>query len=71
MVELRYALKELQLEVADDGIGFRNAANKDISMGHYGVQGMRERAERIAATFDIITPATGGSVVRVALAMTE
>jgi len=71
VVELRYALKELQLEVADDGIGFRNAANKDISMGHYGVQGMRERAERIAATFDIITPATGGSVVRVALAMTE
>jgi ligand-binding sensor domain-containing protein/signal transduction histidine kinase len=46
-VELRYAPNSLALRVRDDGRGFDPANLNPAESGHYGLIGMRERAERI------------------------
>ncbi|WP_257386952.1 sensor histidine kinase [Tahibacter caeni] len=60
-VALSYA-RDLTLEVRDDGRGFDPAAIEDLA-GHYGVRGMRERAQRIGGTLAITSaPGTGTEV---------
>ncbi len=50
-----------RIVVADDGVGF--AATSKPPDGHYGIQGMRERAERLGAELAIHSaPARGTSV---------
>ena len=46
-VELRYDRDYLVLCVRDDGSGFDTERVIPLSVGHYGLTGMRERAERI------------------------
>lgn len=46
-VELRYGLDCLVLWVRDDGSGFDTGKIIPLGVGHYGLTGMRERAERI------------------------
>jgi signal transduction histidine kinase/ligand-binding sensor domain-containing protein len=46
-VELRYAPDCLMLSVRDDGSGFDAEKIIPLGVGHYGLTGMRERAERI------------------------
>lgn len=46
-VELRYGLEALSLWVRDDGSGFDTERIIPLGVGHYGLTGMRERAERI------------------------
>jgi signal transduction histidine kinase len=46
-IELRYALDRLVLWVRDDGGGFDTEKIIPLGVGHYGLTGMRERAERI------------------------
>ncbi len=46
-VELRYDLDYLVLCVRDDGSGFDTERVIPLAVGHYGLTGMRERAERI------------------------
>jgi ligand-binding sensor domain-containing protein/signal transduction histidine kinase len=46
-VELKYDLNCLALWVRDDGSGFDTAKIIPLGVGHYGLTGMRERAERI------------------------
>ncbi len=46
-VELRYAPDSLALRVRDDGRGFDPQSLGSAGNGHYGLIGMRERAERI------------------------
>jgi signal transduction histidine kinase len=46
-VELRYAPNSLALRVRDDGRGFDPESLSPAGSGHYGLIGMRERAERI------------------------
>jgi signal transduction histidine kinase/ligand-binding sensor domain-containing protein len=59
---LIYSNKELRLTVQDDGSGFdpqAGAAKKD----HWGMRGMRERAESIGATFMLdATPGRGTKI---------
>jgi signal transduction histidine kinase/ligand-binding sensor domain-containing protein len=45
-IELKYGINSLILRVADDGKGFNTDNIKLLSIGHYGLIGMRERAER-------------------------
>jgi len=44
-VELRYDERQLQLRVRDDGRGIDPAVRDDRRPGHFGLPGMRERAE--------------------------
>ena len=60
-VELTYA-RDLTVVVRDNGIGFdeqRVAKGKD---GHFGVRGMRERAERIGAKLHFDSTRSGTHV---------
>lgn len=46
-IELRYGTNSLTLRVWDDGCGFDTDKIIPLGVGHYGLTGMRERAERI------------------------
>jgi signal transduction histidine kinase len=41
------------LEISDDGIGFDPELTRSLDEGHFGIVGMRERAEQIGAEFSI------------------
>jgi signal transduction histidine kinase len=46
-VELAFEPKEIQLRVKDDGCGFDAQGGATAAFGHFGLIGMRERAERL------------------------
>ncbi len=49
-IELAYASKKLGMTVSDDGRGFVASSYVPGPDGHFGLKGMRERAEQIDAT---------------------
>jgi signal transduction histidine kinase len=57
----------LVLEVADDGRGFDPVARPGAPQGHFGLDGMRERVERIGGTLDVRSSPGGGTTVTVRL----
>ena len=63
-VQLEYGPGEIALEVRDDGHGFAADDGAASPPGHYGLTGMRERAETIRATLDVISEPGGGTTVR-------
>jgi signal transduction histidine kinase len=52
-VQLDYKTSELGLRVIDDGCGIDPQIAESGKAGHYGVVGMRERANRIGGTLNI------------------
>jgi len=54
----------LEVSIADDGRGFDPAAGNGMT---YGIRGMRERAELIGATLDIVSAPSEGTAVTVRL----
>ena len=62
-VELRYA-QDLAVRVSDNGIGIDpDVANKGKA-GHFGLQGMRERAARIAGKLTVVSSASTGTEIK-------
>lgn len=59
-IQLRYNPDSLSLSVLDDGRGFSEAEAKQLE-GHYGLRGMRERAEALHGTLTIRTGAGEGT----------
>lgn len=57
-IELRYE-KELTLRVRDNGVGMATNIVEGGKDGHYGLPGMRERADHIGATFTIASTSSG------------
>jgi signal transduction histidine kinase len=57
----------LHVTIADDGVGFVPVAGADAPDGHWGLRGMRERAELIGARFEVRSRPDGGTVVRLAI----
>jgi signal transduction histidine kinase len=56
----------LKLSIRDDGIGIDPAVLEKGKDGHFGLRGMRERAERIGARLAIETvPASGTALTLV------
>ncbi|HEY6347431.1 MAG TPA: two-component regulator propeller domain-containing protein [Bryobacteraceae bacterium] len=64
-VELERTNQALRLRVRDDGKGFEPSGTSSILAGHYGILGMRERAERLGGTFDLESGPEAGTVVEV------
>ncbi|MCS0613550.1 histidine kinase [Massilia kyonggiensis] len=63
-VTLVYARRTLTLCVADDGCGIPEPVRRDgARSGHWGLVGMRERAERIGARLDIASGPRQGTTV--------
>ena len=50
---LDYGTRELSLRVRDDGTGFDRETLEHRRAGHWGLQGMRERAESFGARFNV------------------
>lgn len=59
-VELEYA-RELTLRVADDGVGIDAAVVTQGKPGHFGLQGMRERAVRIDSRLTLTSSQSSGT----------
>ncbi len=66
-VRLEFEGSMFGMEIRDDGRGFAGVP-PDGSSGHYGLTGMRERAEAIGATLTVESSPGKGTAVRVALA---
>ncbi|AWH25605.1 sensor histidine kinase [Stenotrophomonas sp. YAU14D1_LEIMI4_1] len=63
-VELSYGPRSFLLHVRDDGIGI---ADPGASHGHWGLQGMRERAQRLGAELQLWTRPGLGTEVALAV----
>ncbi len=61
-VELTYA-HDLTLRVSDDGKGIDSEVVEQGKEGHFGLRGMRERAERIDAKFTLDSSPNSGTVI--------
>ncbi|MCU1250188.1 MAG: putative two-component system sensor kinase [Edaphobacter sp.] len=62
-IDLRYHPNELTLTVRDNGIGFHTTDTTLPAKGHFGLQGMRERADQIGASLQVeSSPETGTTV---------
>jgi signal transduction histidine kinase len=60
-VTVRQLADSVSLDVSDNGVGF--SLDEGWSRGGMGLGGMRERAQRIGATFDVVShPGQGASV---------
>jgi signal transduction histidine kinase len=59
----------LRLSIEDDGIGFE--AGNEASFGHYGLVGMRERAEEIGAKLTIDSSRRSGTCISIELPLSQ
>ncbi|MGV3520550.1 sensor histidine kinase [Luteitalea sp.] len=62
-VELEYTPSQFRLAVRDDGIGIPDDVRHRGRDGHWGLHGMRERAQAIRATLRILSLASAGTEV--------
>jgi signal transduction histidine kinase len=65
-VRLKFVQDGLELDVEDHGKGFvaQNARQGVAAVGGIGLVGMRERAELIGGTLELLQPESGGTLVR-------
>ena len=61
-VDLRYE-QDLVVRVKDNGKGIDAAIASEGKDGHFGLQGMRERAARIGAKLSLSSSATSGTEI--------
>jgi signal transduction histidine kinase len=61
-IELRYA-EDLTVAVKDNGVGIDPTVAHDGKDGHFGLQGMRERAARIRGKLTILSTISAGTTV--------
>lgn len=65
-VVLSYGFSELVLTVRDDGVGIPDAwAAEGGRPGHWGLAGMRERAQAIGGRVHLLRPQQGGTTVEI------
>ena len=62
-VELEYAASQLRVLVRDDGCGIDPQVVQSGRDGHWGLSGMRERAERVGAKLKVLSQAGSGTEV--------
>lgn len=61
---LSYA-RDLSLRVSDDGVGIDPSIADRGRDGHFGLQGMRERAARIGGNLTVVSSANSGTEITV------
>jgi ligand-binding sensor domain-containing protein/signal transduction histidine kinase len=62
-IKLVYTRDGLSTSVRDDGCGFDPAARKAEGARHYGIEGMRERVERMGGRISIVSAPNQGTIV--------
>ena len=63
-VALQYESDSILLRVSDDGRGFDANRPTDDAGGHLGLVSMKERAESVGGSVDILSGEEGGTEVR-------
>jgi signal transduction histidine kinase/ligand-binding sensor domain-containing protein len=66
-IELKYSPNRLSILVRDDGCGIDPNVLQSGRDGHWGLSGMRERADRIGARFRVMSSATVGTEVELSV----
>lgn len=66
-IELEYSAKQLRILVRDDGIGIDPEVLQSGRDGHWGLAGMRERAESIGARLKVFSRANAGTEVELTI----
>jgi signal transduction histidine kinase/ligand-binding sensor domain-containing protein len=66
-VELQYAPKYLRLLVRDNGVGIDQGVVRTGLDGHWGLSGMRERAEEIGARLRVLSSPTAGTEIELSV----
>jgi signal transduction histidine kinase/ligand-binding sensor domain-containing protein len=61
-IELGYS-QDLIMRVRDNGIGIDHLVAEQGKEGHFGLQGMRERAVRIGATLSLVSSTSSGTEI--------
>ncbi|MGB8167456.1 MAG: sensor histidine kinase, partial [Chthoniobacteraceae bacterium] len=57
--------ERFSLTIQDDGVGFVSGAQPGASAGHFGLVGMRERAERLDGTMEVASQPGAGTRIHV------
>ena len=70
-VGLTYQPQQVTLSVTDDGVGFRPAEVLTNSMGHFGLRGLRGRANKIVGRLRIESTPGGGAMIEVVVALSS
>jgi signal transduction histidine kinase len=70
-VDLRYHPNELTLTVCDNGIGFQATDTTLPAKGHFGLQGMRERADQIGGTLNVESSPESGTTVTLSVPLSN
>ncbi len=66
-VETEYGAKHFRIAIRDDGRGIDSQIIKTGRKGHWGISGMRERAEKIGANFKISNRAEHGTEIELSI----
>ena len=66
-VELEYATSSIRVLVRDNGCGINPAVLRWGRDGHWGLSGMRERAERIGARFKVMSGLSAGTEIELSV----
>jgi ligand-binding sensor domain-containing protein/signal transduction histidine kinase len=66
-VELQYTSKQLRLVIRDDGRGIDAQVIDSGREGHWGLLGMRERADRLGARLYILSSAAAGTEIELSV----
>src|SRR5262249_46498337 len=66
-VELEYAAKNLRIVVRDDGTGIDSHVLQSGKDGHWGLSGMRERAENIGGRLRVWSRTNAGTEVELSI----
>jgi len=66
-VEIQYLCDLLEVLVRDNGCGIKSKVIQEESDSHWGLRGMRQRAENIGAEFEVCSQIGAGTEVRVAI----
>lgn len=66
-VSLVFNAKTAEMHVSDDGLGFEPESCESQADGHFGLRGMRERAEAINAKLSVVTATGSGTRIRLEL----
>lgn len=66
-IELRYSARRLSVLVRDDGCGIDPKLLTTGRDGHFGLTGMRERAERIGAQFHVLSSPSAGTEIELSV----
>jgi signal transduction histidine kinase len=71
VVDLRYHPNELTLTVCDNGTGFQATDTTLPAKGHFGLQGMRERADQIGGTLSVESSPENGTTVTLSVPLSN